>query len=176
MLMSKPNKNPDGVFMTDTNMSVAVMTEGWQTYQSELSKALAPLSPEQLALRAAPHLRSIGELARHMIAARAGWYHDVLHEGDDAFNALSYWNSPGSPIRSASEIVNGLALTWQVMQEALARYTPTDLQVVFEYELNGQTHMYTLGWLSCHSIHHHFLHAGKIGYSLGMYGLQAPDL
>lgn len=162
--------------MTDTNITLAMMTEGWQTYQRELSKALAPLSPEQLALRAAPHLRSIGELARHIIAARAGWYHDVLHEGDDAFNALSYWNSPGSPIRSASEIVNGLALTWQVMQEALARYTPTDLQVVFEYELNGQTHMYTRGWVVWHVIEHDLHHGGEIGYSLGMHGLQAPDI
>jgi uncharacterized damage-inducible protein DinB len=174
--MSKPNENPDGVFMTDTNITLAMMTEGWQTYQREVSKALAPLSPEQLALRAAPHLRSIGELARHMIAARAGWYHDVLHEGDDAFNALSYWNSPGSPIRSASGIVNGLALTWQVMQEALARYTPTDLQVVFEYERNGQTHMYTRGWVIWHVIEHDLHHGGEIGYSLGMHGLQAPDI
>src|SRR5258707_7310454 len=103
--------------MGNANITLAIMTEGWQKYQSELSKALDPLSPEQLALRAAPHLRSIGELARHMIAARAGWYHDVLHEEDDAFNALSYWNSPGSPIRSTSEIVSRLAATWQMMPE-----------------------------------------------------------
>ena len=45
--------------MSDTNVTLAIMTEGWQTYQSELSKALAPLSNEQLALRAAPNLRSI---------------------------------------------------------------------------------------------------------------------
>ena len=162
--------------MTDTNITLAMMTEGWQTYQRELSKALALLSPEQLALRAAPHLRSIGELARHMIAARAGWYHDVLHEGDDEFLALSYWNSPGSPIRSASEIVNGLALTWQVMQEALARYTPTDLQVVCEVEWDGQKHAYARGWVIWHVIEHDLHHGGEIGYSLGMHGLQAPDI
>ncbi len=162
--------------MGNANITLAIMTEGWQTYQSELSKALAPLSPEQLAFRAAPYLRSIGELARHMIVARAGWYHDVLHEGDDAFNALSYWDSPGSPIRSASEIVNGLALTWQVMQEALAHYTPTDLQVVFEGELEGQNYAYTRGWVVWHVIEHDLHHGGEIGYSLGMHGLQAPDI
>ena len=162
--------------MTDTNITLAMMTEGWQKYQSELSQALAPLSPEQLAVRAAPHLRSIGELARHMIAARAAWYHDVLHEGDDAFNALSYWNSPGSPRRSASEIVNGLALTWQVMQEALARYTPTDLQVVVEEEREGQKYAYTRGWVVWHVIEHDLHHGGEIGYSLGMHSLQVPDI
>lgn len=162
--------------MTNTNITLAMMTEGWQAYQRELSKALAPLSPEQLAWRAAPQLRSIGELARHMIAGRAGWYYEILHEGDDAFNALSYWNSSGSPTRSASEIVNGLALTWQVMQEALARYTPTDLQAVLEYELNGQTNRDTRGWVIWHVIEHDVHHGGEISYSLGMQGLQAPDI
>ena len=162
--------------MTDTNITLAMMTEGWQTYQRELSKALAPLSTEQLALRAAPHLRSIGELACHMIAARAGWYHDVLREGDDAFEAISYWDVPDSPTRSANEIVNGFTLSWQVIQEALARYTPTDLQVVFEYVLNGQTYMYARGWVVWHVIEHDLHHGGEIGYSLGMHGLQAPDI
>lgn len=50
--------------MNDTNITLAMMTEGWQMYQRELNKALAPLSNEQLVLRAAPNLHSIGELAR----------------------------------------------------------------------------------------------------------------
>lgn len=162
--------------MSDTNITLAILTEGWHTYQSALSKALAPLSTEQLALRAAPNLRSIEELARHMIAVRAGWFHGDLHEGDDAFGALSQWNEPGHPPRSASELVDGLAVTWQVMQEALARYTPTDLQVVFEEEWEGQKYTHTRGWIVWHVIEHDLHHGGEIGYSLGMYGLQAPDI
>ncbi|HEY7357159.1 MAG TPA: DinB family protein [Ktedonobacterales bacterium] len=162
--------------MSETNVTLAIMTEGWKTYQSALSKALAPLSAEQLALRAAPHLHSIDELACHIIAVRAGWYHDILREGDDAFDALSYWDVPGNPTRSASELVNGLALTWQVMREALARYTPTDLQVVFEEEREGQTSTYTRGWVVWHVIEHDLHHGGEIGYSLGMHGLEALDI
>jgi uncharacterized damage-inducible protein DinB len=152
------------------------MTEGWQTYQSELSKALAPLSNEQLALRAAPNLRSIDELALHIIAVRAGWFHAVLHEGDDAFGALSQWDEPGNPTRSASELVNGLALTWQVIQEALVRYTPTDLLVTVEDEWQGEKYSYTRGWVIWHVIEHDLHHGGEIGYSLGMHGLQAPHI
>ena len=162
--------------MSDTNVTLAIMTEGWQTYQSKLSKALAPLSDEQLALRAAPNLRSIDELARHIIAVRAGWYHDVLREGDDAFGALSHWDEPGNPTRSASELVNGLAVTWQVMQEALARYRPADLQVVFEEEWEGQKYTHRRGWVVWHVIEHDLHHGGEIGYSLGMHSLQAPDI
>lgn len=75
--------------MGNANSTLAIMTVGWHKYQSELSNVLGPLSSEQLALRAAPHLRSIGELACHIIVVRAGWYHDALRQGDDAFNALS---------------------------------------------------------------------------------------
>ena len=162
--------------MSDTNITLAFMTEGWKTYQDKLSEALAPLTNEQLALRAAPNLRSIEELALHIIAVRAGWYHYVLGEGDDTFGAISRWDEPGNPPRSASELVQGLATTWQVMQEALARFSPTDLQATFEDEDNGEKYMVTRGWVIWHVIEHDLHHGGEIGYSLGMHGIQAPDI
>jgi len=162
--------------MSDPNITLAIMTEGWQTYQNALSKALAPLTNEQLALRAAPHLRSIEELALHIIAVRAGWYHNVLLEGDEAFGAISSWDEPGQPKRSASELVNGLAATWQVMQAALIRYTPADLQVIFEDEWEGKKYPHSRGWVVWHVIEHGLHHGGEIGYAMGMYGLQAPDI
>ena len=162
--------------MNDTNITLAIMVEGWQTYQNKLSEALAPLSNEQLALRAAPNLRSIEELALHIIAVRAGWYHYCLGEGDDAFGAITQWQEPGNPTRSASELVNGLATTWQVMQEALARFSPADLQVVFEDEDNGKKYPVTRGWVIWHVIEHDLHHGGEIGYSMGMHGISAPDI
>jgi uncharacterized damage-inducible protein DinB len=59
-----------------------------------LCEAFAPLTAEQLALRAAPHLRSIDELARHIIGVRASWFHMALGEGDDAFGAYRIWDRP----------------------------------------------------------------------------------
>ncbi len=49
--------------------------QGWQDYQILLVSALRPLSAEQLALRYAPKLRSIGMIATHMIGARARWFY-----------------------------------------------------------------------------------------------------
>jgi uncharacterized damage-inducible protein DinB len=163
--------------MSDANITLAILTEGWQTYQSALSKALAPLSNEQLALRAAPNLRSIDELTRHMIAVRAGWYHYVLGEGDDAFGAFASWQERGNPLRSANELVDGLAATWQVMQEVLTRYTPAVLQeIVFDEDEEGQKYPVKRGWVVWHVIEHDLHHGGEIGYSLGMHGLQAPNI
>jgi uncharacterized damage-inducible protein DinB len=47
--------------------------KGWTDHQALLLKALAPLTPEQLALKAASNLRSISDIARHIIAAETSW-------------------------------------------------------------------------------------------------------
>jgi uncharacterized damage-inducible protein DinB len=63
-----------------------------------------------------------------------------------------------------------------VMQEGLARYTPPDLQVVFEEEWEGQRYTYIRGWVVWHVIEHDLHHGGEIGYSLGMHGLAGPNI
>lgn len=162
--------------MDDMNVTLAMITEGWQAYQARLSEVLAPLTPEHLALRAAMHLRSIDELACHIISVRAGWFHNILGEGDDAFGSFHEWDQPDTPARNARDLVNGLAATWQVMQEALARSTPASLAEVVTGERKGRTFAYKRGWVVWHVLEHDLHHGGEIGYSLGMYGLKAPDL
>ena len=162
--------------MSETRETLAFFTQGWQNYQDQLSIALARLSPEQLALRAAPNLRSIDELARHIIGVRAGWFHYVLKEGDEEFGAFSEWNGSGKPPRSAAELVSGLEKTWQVMQEVLGRYTLADLQSMVEDEDDGQIYTIPRGWVIWHVIEHDLHHGGEIAYSLGMHGLTAPDI
>ena len=162
--------------MSETSETLAFFTQGWQNYQNQLSVALARLSPEQLALRAAPDLRSIDELARHVIAVRVGWFHYNLEEGDGDFYAFHEWGGPGSLPRSADELVSGLEKTWQVIQEVLERYTLADLQAPVEDEWEGQTYTYTRGWVIWHVMEHDLHHGGEIAYSLGMHGLTAPDI
>ena len=162
--------------MSETHETLAFFHQGWQNYQNQLSIALARLSPEQLALRAAPDLRSIDELARHVIAVRVGWFYYVLHEGDPDFVAFHEWGGPGSLPRSAPELVSGLERTWQVMQEVLGRYTLADLQSTVEDEVDGKIDTYTRGWVIWHVLEHDLHHGGEIAYSLGMYGLTAPDI
>src|SRR5438270_12765896 len=108
--------------MSETSETLVFFIQGWQNYQNQLSIALARLSPEQLALRAAPNLRSIDELARHIIAVRAGWFHYNPEEGDEDFAAFGTWAEPGSQACSARELVCGLEKTWQLMQEVFGRY------------------------------------------------------
>src|SRR5690242_10265790 len=124
--------------MSETSETLAFFTEGWQNYQKHLSRALARLTPEQLALQAAPHLRSIEELARHIIAVRAGWFHYQLEEGGDELRAFTTWGNPGTPPRTAEELVSGLEHTWRPIQDVLQRYTLADLHSTIQDEWNGK--------------------------------------
>ncbi|HEV2457097.1 MAG TPA: DinB family protein [Ktedonobacterales bacterium] len=161
--------------MSETGATLAIFAEGWQTYQDHLSAALAPLTPEQLDLRAAPDLRSIGELARHIIGVRAGWFHYALGEGDAAFAAYREWNHSTAP-RTGAELAEGLTATWQVIHEALGRYTLADLQETFQRERQGRIQTLQRGWVVWHVLEHDLHHGGEIGYSLGMHGLKAVDI
>jgi uncharacterized damage-inducible protein DinB len=162
--------------MSETSETLAFFRQGWQNYQQQLSIALARLEPSQLALRAAPNLRSIDELARHIISVRAGWFHFQLEEGAGELSAFTTWAEPESLPRPAEELVSGLEKTWQVIQEVLGRYTLADLQSTVQDEWEGQIYTLTRGWVIWHVMEHDIHHGGELAYSLGMHGLAAPDI
>src|SRR5260370_34096529 len=89
--------------------------QGWDAYQALLIKAIAPLSSEHLALRVAPHLRSIGENGAHIISGRVSNFHLLMGEGGAGLAPLEPWDIPGGPPRSASRVVSGRAATWQMI-------------------------------------------------------------
>jgi len=163
--------------MTEQTLTFASFYQGWDGYQKHLIDVIAPLSEEQLALSAAPHLRSIGLNAAHIIGARAGWFSYVLKEGQEKLATLDAWDEPGQPARSAAELVSGLEITWQVLQQGLQRWTGADLEEIF-YDTNeaGEQEALTRQWVIWHLIEHDLHHGGEISFTLGMHGLAAIDL
>jgi uncharacterized damage-inducible protein DinB len=166
--------------MADNTAEGQTFYEGWENYQELLIKALAPLMPEQLALRPASHLRSIGEDVRHMIGARVRWCQHVLElsVGDQTFAALGEWDRRGAPERSAAELVSGLRDSWQVLHEALRGWTPADLAYAVPNTdpEPGEPEVFTRQWVLWHLIEHDLHHGGEVSQLLGMHHLQAPDL
>jgi uncharacterized damage-inducible protein DinB len=162
--------------VASSDLTLAAFATEWEKYQGLLIQALAPLSPEQLEPRAAPNLRSIGEITTHMIGARARWLRMDLHEGDIALDELGSWDRRGMPVRTASDLVSGLERTWQVLKSGLSRWTEADLAHVFEGVEDGEPYSFTRRWVIWHLIEHDLHHGGEISFSLGMHGLPAPDL
>lgn len=167
--------------MTENHLSLATFYKGWDVYQQHLVTVIAPLTPEQLALRAAPHQWSIGMIAAHIIATRVWWFHMWMGVGSSALAPLEAWDGNEEPSRSAAELVAGLESTWQMIQDALAHWTSADLDQVFQRPYLGEGEQgdkprRSRQWIIWHLLEHDLHHGGELSLALGMHGLTAIDL
>ena len=167
-----------------------VLFAGWESYQGKFAVAIAGLTDEQMLLRAAPGLRSIGELLAHMIAARAGWFHVELGMGGEEFLPIATWDmSPeeraeasnwrdvDAPSPSADELREALRSTWTLVRNSLDIWTPEQLtETVHSGSPGNERKIFVRGWVVYHVLEHDLHHGGELGLSLGMHGLPAPDL
>jgi uncharacterized damage-inducible protein DinB len=161
--------------MTQHTPSVWPFYKGWDVYQEHLIKAIAPLTAEQLQLRISPNLRSIGQLARHIVRTRAGWLYSMMGEGGPDVAAIAAWEYEGE-VPSSSELVRGLEVTFRAWQESLQRWTPQDLEYIYRGERFGRSYELSRQWIIWHVIEHDLHHGGELAFSLGAHGLAAPEL
>ncbi len=159
--------------MAEDDFTLTTFYTSWQAYQDRLQAAVAPLTAEQLALRAAPGLRSIGENVAHIIGCRVGWFTETLGEDASADVAEVRWDEPGGPALSAAELVRGLDLSWQLMADCLARWSPADMQQTFPDDWDGEQVQLSRAWIVWHVLEHDLHHGGEVSLTLGMYGLGA---
>ena len=151
--------------------------EGWHAYQETLIKAIAALDPDQLGLRAAPNLLSVGEIAAHIVVSRAVWFYFVMQEGGEEFKTIGRWDVRGELSRSAEDIVNGLETTWKGMHAVIAGWTPEDWEKTFPDEDDDNTpDVLTRQWVIWHNIEHGLHHGGEISIILGAHGLEGLKL
>jgi len=161
--------------MVEQPINLLSFYKGWDVYQTLLIKALEPLSSDQLSLRVAPHLRSVGENVAHIISGRVSNFL-VLGEGGVEIAPLEAWDEPGAAPRSAAELIRGLEATWQMIQSALMRWTPAELNDVFEDADNGTVSRFTRQWIIWNTIKHDLHHGGEVSLTLGTYHVEALDL
>lgn len=162
--------------MQQDELTLAPFYLGWDTYQAALVQAIAPLSAEQLAVRAAPSLRQVWLLAAHIIGSRVSSFQDSMGEGDPALAALESWDADGAPLRTAAELVQGLEATWQMMRECLDRWTPANLADTFVEQQGEQTYRYTRQRIIWGILKHDLHHGGELFLTLGMHGLPTPEV
>jgi len=150
--------------------------EGWQAYQEHLIKAIAPLTPEQLALQLSPNLRPVGTVAAHIIAARGWWFRYVMREGPAEIEPMVNWDEAGEPPRTAPELVAGLEATWAIIEAGLMRWTAADMAEKFDRPGDDNSRSYTRQWIIWHLLEHDLHHGGELSFALGAHGLPAIDL
>lgn len=162
--------------MSPTDTTLAEIYKGWETYQSYLTKAVAPLTAEQLTLRAAPNLRTVGELVTHILVVRIAWFHFAAGTGGPEIEPFGTWSDPGAPLRSASDLVNGLEISGKLIHDAINKWTPDELSTPFEARRGSRVRTVTRQWIIWHVVEHDVHHGGELSFTLGMHGLQGLDV
>ena len=162
--------------MAGDNFTLTTYYSIWKGYQEHIKEALAPLTAEQLALRAAPHLRSVGENALHIIGTRIGWFLQTLgEEFGEEMGAYLKRNGDAlrqeTPVPTAAELAQGLDLTWHLVADCLARWSPADMQQTFPDEQGGQQVYLSRAWVVGHVMEHDIHHGGELSFTLGMHGI-----
>ena len=157
--------------MAEENVTLSTFYTSWKAYQEHIRNAVATLTPEQLALRAAPGLRSIGENAAHIIGCRAGWFTAVLGEDGADMKDLATWDEPDAAARTGEELAQGIDRTWQFMAERLARWSDDDMRQTFNDEWDGVQVELSRAWIIWHIIEHDLHHGGEISLTCGMHGI-----
>jgi uncharacterized damage-inducible protein DinB len=162
---------------TEHTLPLATVYQGWDAYERDLLKAVAPLSPEQWMLPVAPHHWPIARLVQHIVADRMWWFYGWMGEGSAEVGALAHWDEKGQPVRSGAELVAGLEATWAVIEQSLACSTVADLGHVFEppstlteaeRKIFGPS---TRQEISFHVLRHDIHHGGELAVGMGEYHL-----
>lgn len=160
--------------MTQPNGTLTISLEWWQRNHDEIKRVLAPLTDEQLTLRLRPHLRTIGELAAHMVMARAWYLQGVMGEGGSEIAPLTRWDDPQYAPRTSAEIVRGFEQTWQLFTECIGRWTADDMRQTFY--INWLDCEMPRSWVIWHVIEHEIHHGGELAFTLGGSGLEAQEI
>ena len=123
--------------------------KGWDDHQISLVRALAPRSRDQLVWRPAPHLRSVGEIAGHIIAGRVNWCHRVLGAGSAEFaSQVAAWRPEETVEENPAELVRWLEATWQMIEDALQSWTVADLTRSYDLPpYQGKKYALTRQWI-----------------------------
>jgi uncharacterized damage-inducible protein DinB len=166
--------------------ALAPFYAGWAKHQALVIDALRDLTPDQLALRTAPHQWAVWQLAAHVALSRAYWFHDVLGEGDAATRDLfrvqrttvpglaiddAGWEDVEDEPKDAAQLVDALSRTWTVVEDCLRRWSAGDLEATIERP--SRTHH--RGWVVWHVLEHDLHHGGEISQILGSHGLPGLD-
>ncbi|HZC04752.1 MAG TPA: DinB family protein [Ktedonobacterales bacterium] len=148
--------------------------DGWEAFNRLLVRAVAPLTPDRLALRVTPGQRTAAEIVGHIVSARAWWFHHTLGEGSAEVEQFYPWDDDDSPpTLNAAELEIGLETTWRLIATSLSNWTPTDLSATFTTYHGDQR---TRQWVIWHVLEHDMYHGGELSLTLGAHGVAGLDL
>lgn len=168
----------------------AALLAGWRDHNRRLIEIISPLTDEQLQLRPSAEHWAVWQLASNLAGGRVYWLHDILGEGDDAlrdsFRVASTtvpdlpltdagWEDDEDHPRTAAELTDALARTWQLVEECLRRWSGEDYAVEFTRD-RGRVRTFSRAWVVWHILEHDLEHGSEIALILRANGLPTLEL
>jgi uncharacterized damage-inducible protein DinB len=168
-------------------VQLAAVYEGWEGYQQSLEHAVSPLSPAQLDWRPAQHLRSLGEVIRHVALGRITWLARMKPPGIEVVTSqIARWQQDGDGERHVDEtavpsdspevLSHWLALSWRPIEATLGAWSMDDLFQTYPHRYAGKVYAISRQWTLWRILSHDQHHGGQIAMMLAMQGIPAHEL
>lgn len=163
--------------MTDKTNNLMAIFDGWEGYQQSLVHAIGPLSQDQLTWRAAPNLRSAGEIASHISVGRVAWFYRMDAPGSEVLaREGAALGSEASIANNAAELVRWLERSWSMIEQTLRQWTVADLARTYRQKYQGKTYSVSRQWTIWRVLAHDLHHGGELAFTLGLQGIALPEL
>jgi len=77
---------------------------------------------------------------------------------------------------NSAELVAGLEASWRMIEDALSRWTVADLDETFPLAFQGTDYALPRQWILWRVMAHDLHHGGELAVTLGMQGVDLPEL
>ncbi|MBV9863942.1 MAG: DinB family protein [Abitibacteriaceae bacterium] len=163
--------------------------EGWEGFNTSLLHTIELTPAEALTYRAAPEMRSVGEIMRHISLGRINWFHRMDAPGSEELveqmQQRNAWKTDATghhsvvesdfPITTA-ELTHWLQATWGMVEQTLNQWTVADLFQTYRHTYWGQTYAVSRQWTLWRIMCHDIYHGGQLTILLGSQGIDLPEL
>jgi uncharacterized damage-inducible protein DinB len=155
---------------------IAPLFAGWHLVNESLIAALAPLSPEQLALPVGSPTWPIWASASHLAGTRVYWLCQVFGEPGAETTPFTDptgfgWEDDLAHPRPADELVGALTSTWKLVERTLSTWTVDTLDREAHRTRGSVVQVHTRQSVLIRMITHDAFHSGEISLILGSNGL-----
>ena len=157
-------------------MTIRLFYDRWPQYERRLVESIRDLTPEQLALRAAPEHWPVWAIASHVAGTRVYWLCHVLGEpGADTTPFAdpdgAGWEDDLDHPRSADEVVGALEATFAIIDAALDRWTPEMMGDSVERSYGDVRQIHSRTSILQRLLTHEAYHGGELAIALGSHQL-----
>ena len=164
--------------------SLTMVYEGWDGYRQSIIQAVTPLTAAQLAWRPAAHLRSVGELVRHIALGPIEWFARMDAPGShELASQINTWEQDSHGNRyivesalditdQAARLARWLEASRNMIQQTLQTWTVADLEQTYRHVWRGEVYAISRQWTIWRMMAHDIHHGGELALMLGTQGIE----